>query len=299
MRCFVAALVALCAHVGDGPAWAQDAVDRSLARLADTSGRHVMVIAHRGHTHATPENSLAGLQSMIDAGADIVEVDVRQTADGELILMHDESIARTTTATGDVAQMTWPELRAVRLRDDSGRVSTERIPTLRSALMRAKGKILIQIDRKCERCAQDIFRVVRDTDTTRQVIVPARESRAATQAYYGDFGDAIFLYNVGDADPALVQRAREASAEMNIGLYAVGFSAFSEGLQARLNAAVKLRRIAVGTLDARRAGGLTDRQALSDPQAVWGELARSGAGIILTDEPEACLAFLRARGLHD
>ena len=54
------------------------------------------VIAHRGASHVAPENTSSALRSALAAGADMVEVDVRRTADGELVLLHDQSLVRTS-----------------------------------------------------------------------------------------------------------------------------------------------------------------------------------------------------------
>ena len=69
-----------------------------------------VVIAHRGnHTHA-PENSLKSISEAIDVGADYVEIDLRSTRDGQLILMHDETVDRMTNLNGKVKDLAWSAL---------------------------------------------------------------------------------------------------------------------------------------------------------------------------------------------
>ena len=83
--------------------------------LADPGCTQVLIAAHRGYHAVEPENSLAALRAAATLGADLVEVDVRDTADGELVLMHDAEIDRTTDGTGLVGELTWAELQARRL----------------------------------------------------------------------------------------------------------------------------------------------------------------------------------------
>src|SRR5215510_6160399 len=68
--------------------------------------RHIVVIAHRGEHLHHPENTMEAFQGAVDAGADFFELDVRTTADGKLIVMHDATVDRTTDGKGSVAQMT-------------------------------------------------------------------------------------------------------------------------------------------------------------------------------------------------
>lgn len=72
---------------------------------------HVNVIAHRGASHARPENTLPAFQHAIDLGSDLLEFDVRLTADGHAIIMHDVTVDRTTDGTGEVRKLTLSEIR--------------------------------------------------------------------------------------------------------------------------------------------------------------------------------------------
>jgi len=96
-----------------------------------------------------PENSLAAIQHAIDSGIDIIEIDVRQTKDGELILMHDGTVERTADGEGRVDSYTFEKIRALMLmREDDEDTLIHRVPTLIEALELAKGKIMVDIDIK-------------------------------------------------------------------------------------------------------------------------------------------------------
>ncbi len=71
-----------------------------------------LLFAHRGGAHLAPENSIEAFRSAVDVwGADVLEMDVHATRDGELVVIHDETVDRTTDGTGPVAELTWDELR--------------------------------------------------------------------------------------------------------------------------------------------------------------------------------------------
>lgn len=71
----------------------------------------VLVVSHRADWRNAPENSLQAIQNCIDMGVDIIEIDLKKTKDGHLILMHDKKIDRTTTGKGYPADYTLEELR--------------------------------------------------------------------------------------------------------------------------------------------------------------------------------------------
>src|SRR4051794_12907483 len=75
--------------------------------------RHVVAIAHRGEHLVHPENTIPAFEEAIRAGADFIEVDVRTTSDGKLVLQHDATVDRCTNGHGEVAKMTFDEIRAL------------------------------------------------------------------------------------------------------------------------------------------------------------------------------------------
>lgn len=108
--------------------------------------------AHRGSHQQFPENSVPAIEEAITLGTTIVELDVRSTKDGVLILMHDNTVDRTTTGKGQVSQLTYAEIQQLQLLDKPhGSASKYRVPTLQDALRLCKGKIILDIDFKEER----------------------------------------------------------------------------------------------------------------------------------------------------
>jgi len=90
------------------------------------------LIAHRGGRVYKPENTIAAFQHAIDTGADWIEMDVQRTKDGELVVIHDETVDRTTDGTGRVADLTLEQIRAL----DAG--NGERVPTFAEVITLAK-----------------------------------------------------------------------------------------------------------------------------------------------------------------
>ena len=80
---------------------------------AQLSGGLPLTVAHRGDTASAPENTLPALEAALRSGADIVELDVRLTADGHAVIVHDEVLDRTTNGRGAIAEHTLEQLRAL------------------------------------------------------------------------------------------------------------------------------------------------------------------------------------------
>jgi glycerophosphoryl diester phosphodiesterase len=109
-----------------------------------------LVIAHRGNSAHRPENTLASFASALELGADFVEFDVQLTKDGEVVVIHDPTLDRTTDATGRVGDLTLAELKKVSAgypQRFGDRYRGERIPTLAEVLglLRDRATAMIEI----------------------------------------------------------------------------------------------------------------------------------------------------------
>lgn len=90
------------------------------------------IIAHRGDSAHFPEDTLAAFQGAIQAGAGWLEMDVQRTKDGRLVVIHDETVDRTTDGSGRVADLTFDQIRSFNIGDG------ERVPTFEEAIRLAK-----------------------------------------------------------------------------------------------------------------------------------------------------------------
>jgi len=107
-----------------------------------------LLAAHRGGSLLWPENSLLAFRNALALGADFIEFDVHLSRDGEVMVIHDATLYRTTTGAGPVRDRSVAELKAFRLKDWSGTVTAETVPTLNEVVevaARAKRRMLLEI----------------------------------------------------------------------------------------------------------------------------------------------------------
>jgi glycerophosphoryl diester phosphodiesterase len=103
-------------------------------------------VAHRGAPTERPENTLAAFDAAVDAGAGAVEFDVRVTADGHAVVIHDAAVDRTTDGAGLVRDLTLAEV--LRLRIDGPESRSRAVPTLHEALASLSGRVAVDIEIK-------------------------------------------------------------------------------------------------------------------------------------------------------
>jgi glycerophosphoryl diester phosphodiesterase len=113
-------------------------------------------IGHRGAKGFVSENTLPSFQKAMEIGVDGIELDVRLTADGELVVIHDEAIDRTTNGNGLVSQFSLKELKAFRIN------STLEIPTLREVLNIIDKKCFINIELKEYETADKVVALINE-----------------------------------------------------------------------------------------------------------------------------------------
>jgi glycerophosphoryl diester phosphodiesterase len=105
-----------------------------------------LVVAHRGASAVEAENTIAAFEAAVEAGADVVEFDVRMTADDRAVVVHDADVARTTDGAGLVASQTLAEVKRSRVRTAVG--ATAEIPTLEEALACLSGRAAVDVELK-------------------------------------------------------------------------------------------------------------------------------------------------------
>ena len=117
-----------------------------------------MVVGHRAaggrFSVVAPENTLAAVRAALWMGLDGIEIDVRDTKDGHLILMHDATVDRTTDGTGEVSKLTLEQIERLHIKVPEkikGDFSCERVPTFKQVLNLAKGRLFIDVDVKTDR----------------------------------------------------------------------------------------------------------------------------------------------------
>ncbi|MCW0451238.1 glycerophosphodiester phosphodiesterase family protein [Xanthomonas sacchari] len=277
------------------------------ARLAAPDGG-IFVVAHRGcHNPApahgfpghAPENSLLGLERCVTLGVDMLETDIRRAGDGTLVMFHDATVDRTTDGTGKVAELTWPQLSRLRLRDDEGGADaplTDQHPlTLQQMLAAAKGRIMLNLDVKAPIYAE-VVEAVRRAGMERQVVVKTEVGVAsqnlASMPPFDRINFTPVLLNPPGTDD-LVQTVR-TQTDGKVRPVAIELPRMRLAQLPAVTALARQRqvRLLVNTLwegFVADVGG--DADAVRDPEAVWGRLYRAGIGAFQTDEPEALLRY--------
>lgn len=138
----------------------------------------VTVVAHRGLAPGLPENTLTAFRAAIGLGVDAIEIDLRVTADGHLVVMHDDTVDRTTNGHGRVADLSLAEIKALDAGSHAGaEFGAERIPTYREVLETVQGhRVRLLLDIKdCPPAAKEA--IVESTDrfdASHQVILGPR-----------------------------------------------------------------------------------------------------------------------------
>lgn len=307
-----------------------DRADLIRARLneANLYRDHVMVVAHRAGWKENgkvvrAENSKAAIDHAAAIGVEMVELDVRRSKDGVLVVMHDATLERTTTCQGQVSDRTLAELRGCRLMvEGTGILTDEVVPTLAEMLAHARGRILINIDNKLE--PEDLVEIV---DTARRegmadgILIKTAiwndERLARARAVIEHIGpDVAFMPILADdavTDTAFVDKVARTFApqaaelihwrrEASQPLTAAGgplFSPHARAIAVRGNFHMWINTYPITDRpDGMVAGGRGDELAFAGgkPDEVYGFWIDHGATIIQTDEPQAVINWLDQHG---
>ncbi|MDY7522836.1 glycerophosphodiester phosphodiesterase family protein [Sphingomonas sp. 10B4] len=262
--------------------------------LADPQSKRLIVVAHRGCWHQAPENSVAGLDACVRAGVDAIELDVRHTRDGVAVIIHDETLDRTTNGRGAVADHDWVELSRLRLRTGHGgpdaTLTDHSIPTLDAYLAAAKGRMMIVFDVK-DGSQRDTFRHIERAGMADQAIFFYECVDRTIADAIAPFRNRVTTFPImfGKDGPLAPAAARCASTPP-------GWAHIKWSDPTWLNDAARAHartglRLWTATMFPADNAGLDDARALRDPDAVWGAQIRAGAGMIMTNQPEALLAY--------
>jgi glycerophosphoryl diester phosphodiesterase len=199
------------------------------------------IVAHRGSCVDRPECTLSACRRAIEAGATAVEVDVRSTKDGKLVLLHDETLDRTTNGTGRVGDRTLAEIKTL----DAGswfdaRFKNERVPTLAEVLMLCRDKcdLLLDLKEQGDEYVRRVAAEVKQHGDPKRIIVGGRSVEQVKQfrallpearflglipetrnieAFAAAGCDTIRLWPKWLGDETLVPRVRRAKVKLHIG----------------------------------------------------------------------------------
>jgi glycerophosphoryl diester phosphodiesterase len=313
-------ILALCNLAAGMAATPVDAIRRKL----DDPSSGIFIVAHRGCHNASPrlalpavpENSRPALEHCVRLGVDMMELDVRRTRDGKLVVIHDATVDRTTDGHGKVAEMTLAQLKGLRLRQNFGDrmspdLSEERVQTLAEMLAAAQGRIMLNLDIKDE---QDIYaQVVAETvarGMARHVLVKSfvDDRTPDVAADRPMFAAVAYMPIVGPWSgsrqgqrPAQIAARQLAAQRKPVGIELVYLAPEDYGPLCTLAKQNRVRLwanslTAVGVISVIGRGG--DLDALRTSGRTWGEMFASGIDTIQTDEPGPLLDYLEREGIR-
>ena len=265
---------------------AQNHVEQIREKLINCDSSSVIVVAHRGDWRNFPENSLEAIDNAIKMGVDIVELDVKRTKDGELILMHDRTLDRTTTGKGLVSENTLSDIRKLNLRNGCNIRTIHKVPTLEEALLHAKGKIMINLD-QADLYFDQIYELMKKTGTTKQIIMKGRRPVAEVKKQFGDYLEDVIYMPIVDLDASGAEKHIEAFIkDMSPVAFELLFVKDTNLLPKKLATTLNGRSLIwYNTLWDTMAGGHDDDMSLQNPDSGYGYLIDTlGCRIIQTKQ---------------
>jgi glycerophosphoryl diester phosphodiesterase len=169
-------------------------------------------IAHRGASGDFPENTLVAFAAAIEAGAQMCELDAQLSADGVAVVIHDDTVDRTTGGRGAVAAMSLAQLRGL----DAGRkfgaaFAGTRIPTLEEVIELTKGRCALNVELKGANVQSEVCRLLRVHGVTNDTIVSSFDWNALAAARQIDPGLRLGVLAERNA-AAMLQAARRLGA---------------------------------------------------------------------------------------
>lgn len=264
--------------------------------LLNRDEKNVLVVAHRGDWRQAPENSLKAIELAIGAGANIVEIDLAKTKDGHIVLMHDKTLERTTTGKGNISDWTLDSLRTLKLKNGAGIRTKHMIPTLEEALLFAKGKVMLNLD-KAYYMFDEVYALLEKTQTTDHIIMKGSKDVATVKKQFGKYLDKVIYMPIVNLDkPNALQMIEDFQQDLNPVAYELIFKEDSNPLPVQLAKALKGKSLIwYNTLWDTMAGGHDDDMAVDDVQAAYGYLIKTlNTRIIQTDRPAYLVEYLKS-----
>ncbi len=244
----------------------------------DATCPYVLAVAHRGASRHAPENTFAAIDKAVELGAHAVELDVRTTADGVLVLMHDDTVDRTTNGSGSVDELSWDELAALTVPSDFEGVDDQSVPTFLEALEHVGRRVVVDVDVKdaeAEAMAADI-----DAAGMQDRVFLLTKSVDRGEAYRAADPDLAIMPNLSAPEELEDYLHLEPElAEVDLWDTAEGAALLAERGVRLFTHALGFESVGVGN------GTIEDS---------WTGLVADGAQVVQTDYPELLVPLLTA-----
>ncbi|MCL7382097.1 glycerophosphodiester phosphodiesterase family protein [Streptomyces sp. 35G-GA-8] len=272
------------------------AADRAYRDLMDHGpDAKVMTVAHRAQWREAPENSLPAITAAFDHGAEVVEIDLQLTKDGHPVLMHDDTVDRTTSGSGKVADLTLAQIKELRLKKGLGGaqapLTDERVPTLAEAMPLIKNRGLANLD-KGWNIREELYQVLTETRTVRNGLFKSSAPVEEVQAFRAKHPDALYMHVVSDDN---IDHLDGFGDDQPVA-YEVIFDSDEDAIVRKpvLDRMRSTGRVWINSMWFGLADHYTDERSLIDPARGWGALVDTfGASMLQTDNVETLESWLR------
>ncbi len=261
-----------------------------------------MVAAHRGDWRNAPENSLRAFQYAAAMGVDIVELDLNKTKDGEIVIMHDQTVDRTTNGKGKPSDYTLEEIKKFGLRNGLGRVTRNNIPTFKEVMLALKGKpVMVNLD-KSYPYYLEAFAILKETGTLKQAIFKAEATYAQLKEKYPSLIDSIIYMPIVNLDkPDARQIIKDYQQRMKPFGFELNFKTDTSFIFKNPKLITGTgSKIWLNSLWASLNAGHDDDLAVEEgnKKDSWDWLINHGAMVLQTDRPKELLQYLKTKRLH-
>ncbi|MFM7188079.1 MAG: glycerophosphodiester phosphodiesterase family protein [Armatimonadota bacterium] len=239
--------------------------------------KRFLVSCHRGCTERSPENTVAAARDAVRLGADLIECDVRTTADGHLVIMHDSTVDRTTDGVGPIAGMTLAQVRRLRMRDTRfADIGSHRVPTLTELVDAVGGRAGFYIDTKDVHPAA-LKRVIRDPKVIAKSIAYISTDEASL---WKQHIPELRLMATAPDDVRTPKQLRDFVTMFQLSALDGPLTLTKEQVAAAFDMGVLF---------------MPDTLTLSEGPEIWSDVIARGAGGIQTDRPSVLIDFLKQR----
>ncbi len=300
LTCFLIELFLLQLSLLPEIAVTQSKVDQIIQHLQHPQDSYVLVAAHRGDWFWAPENSLQAFRNCIEAGVDMIELDVRLSKDSIPVIIHDLTLDRTTTGKGKVADYPLDSLKTFYLKDALEVVANEKIPSLEEVMEMAKDNVLIYLDKSGDK-VEHILPILRNTGTLHQAVFVLDYSYKEAKKRFGSALDSVIFV------PVVSDHMEDADQYVAEYLTHYPPAAFQFRMETKDGTAYPIlskvvaspSKAFVAATWPKHTIGHDDQLSRKDPDQGWGWLIDEGFTILETNRPYELLAYLRSKQLHD
>ncbi len=299
--CIASALLLVCGFTATLSAQEQSRAARIVAELHNPSSRQVLVASHRGDWRNWPENSVPAIESAINMGVDIIEIDIHRTSDGVLVVCHDRTINRTTDGKGKISEISSDSIARCFLKTGHNIKTEYRMPTLREVLVLCKDRAVVNID-KGYNYYDEALAIAEQVGVTEQLLIKGNKPVRTVAEKFASYPRNMMympIINLSKNGRELMQDYKQSGTTPLA--YEVCWPVYTPEVKECMGYVLASgAKLWVNSLWSSLCDDLYDDRALTvGTEQVYGKIVEMGATIIQTDRPALLIGYLREKGLHE